>query len=198
MGLTGFGLGFADFDHDGRLDLFVANGAIARAEPIFSQDDVYAQPNLLLRGLAGTRFEEVMPRGGTAEPLIKTSRAAALGDLDNDGDIDIVIVNRDAPVHILRNIAEKRGNWIMFRVLNRFGSDALGAQIRITAGDREFHRIVFPSYGYCSSNDPRIHFGLGARSTVDKVAVRWPSGSETSFGPFAAGGVYVLRENAGR
>jgi hypothetical protein len=139
-----------------------------------------------------------MPRGGTAEELIATSRAAALGDLDNDGNIDIVVVNKDARPHLLRNIAPQRGGWIMFRTLNRRGSYALGAVLRIDVGQKTRWRLVYPSSGYCASNDPRVHLGLGDTERVDAVTVHWPEGEKESFGPFAAGKTYDLRRGKGK
>src|SRR5213592_425165 len=100
---TRFGAAMLDFDNDGFLDIFEANGRVGRQSELFSPDP-YAEPNLLLRGLAGPRFEEVQPRGGTASLLVATSRAAAFGDIDNDGGIDIVVVNRDSRPYVLHNI----------------------------------------------------------------------------------------------
>src|SRR5439155_25065069 len=101
--LTGFGLGFADFDNDGSLDLYVANGKVKYGQRQFDPNDPYAEPNTLLRGLGEGDFEEVIPQGGTAKPIIATSRGMAIGDLDNDGAIDIVGINKDGPLHLLRN-----------------------------------------------------------------------------------------------
>ena len=159
----------------------------------FSADDPYAQPNLLFRGLTGGKFELVKPLGGTNPTLIETSRGAAAGDIDNDGDIDIVVVNKDAPLHLLRNHIGTRESWIMFRLLNKHGSDALGAEIRITAGGKAQHRILFPSRSYCSADDSRVHFGLGKADSVESVLVRWPDGQERKLGPFPAGKLHIIR-----
>ena len=195
---TGFGLGFADFDHDGVLDLYVANGRVMRYDPPLSKEDPYAEANqLYVRGPTG-RFEEFEPRGGTYETILRTSRAAALGDIDNDGDVDIIVVNRDAPPSVLRNVVGVRGHWVMLQVLNRHGSDALGAMVRIEADGAVHWRTIQPAYGYCSSNDPRVHCGLGKTSKVSSVMVRWPGGAEETFGPFVAGKLHTLPEGTGR
>ncbi len=218
---TGFGLGFADFNHDGMLDLYIANGRVLLHYPRLNPDDPYAQPNQLMRGQADGRFEEVMPQGGTEKLLVHSSRAAALGDLDNDGDIDIVVANKDVAPYVLRNVVGSRpapiprgrttpsgtaplaglvrGNWVMFRLLNRHGSDALGAMVQIDAGGVSRWRTVQPHYGYCSSSDPRVHCGLGETDTVDSVLVRWrPGGKEETFGPFPAGKLHLLRKGHGK
>lgn len=195
---TGFGVGFADFDHDGHLDVYIANGRVKYGQRQFDPNDPYAEPNTLLRGVGNGQFEEVVPQGGVAQPLVATSRGAAFGDLDNDGDLDIVVVNRDGPVHLLRNIAPKKGTWILLRVLKRNGTHALNSVVRVEAGGRTYWRHVQPNQSYCSSHDPRIHVGLGAAQQVDRVVVRWPSGVEEAFGPFEAARQIELREGSGR
>jgi enediyne biosynthesis protein E4 len=195
---TGFGVGFADFDNDGNLDLYVANGRVRYGARDLDPHDPYAEPNTLLRGLGGGAFEEVVPTGGVTPSLIATSRGAAFGDLDNNGGIDIVVINKDGPAHLLRNLVGKRGNWVMFRVLNQNGSDALNATVKIEASGRSQSRQVLPNEGYCSSNDPRVHFGLGDKRSVESVLIRWPAGESETFGPFEAGRIYELRQGAGK
>ncbi|MCZ6596728.1 MAG: VCBS repeat-containing protein, partial [Planctomycetota bacterium] len=151
---TGFGLAWVDFDHDGRLDLYQANGRV-NLQPREWGKDPYAEPNLLFRGTAGGRFEEVQPRGGVGAELVHTSRAAAFGDVDGDGAIDVLVVNRDAPAYLLRNAVADRGHGIIFRVLDERGSDALGATLTLKAGERTITRDVRSAYSYLASNDPR-------------------------------------------
>lgn len=194
---TGFGVGFFDFDNDGALDLYVANGRVRLGHDQLDLRDPYAEPNTLLRGLGQGEFEEVLPRGGTDPVLPATSRGCAFGDLDNDGGIDIVVINRDGPAHLLRNRVAGRGHWVKFRVLNARGTDAHNAIVRLEAGGRVQFRQVQPNEGYCSSQDPRAHFGLGTATVVERVVVRWPAGGEESFGPFDAGRLYELREGIG-
>lgn len=193
---TGFGLGFADFNHDGRLDLYVVNGRVVRPNPLPDAGDIYAELNQLFSS-DGVVFHEVMPRGGTTTPLIYTSRAAAFGDLDNDGDVDIVVVNNNAAIHVLRNGAAE-GHWVMFRVLDRSGRYALHVPVRIDAGNGPQWRHVQRAYSYCASNDPRVHFGLGSYTQIDQVTVYWPGGEQEAFGAFAADAIYELRQGSGR
>ncbi len=188
---TRFGLGFADFDNDGRLDLYEANGRIARLVRRFGPDP-YAEPNLLFRGTPGARFEEVLPRGGTAELLAATSRCAAFGDVDDDGGVDVLVVNRDGPAHLLRNRVPGRGSWIAFRVVDRGGGPALHAEVSVRVGKRLVRREVRAAYGYLGSSSPRVHLGLGSLDAVDEVKVRWADGAEDAFGSFPAGAVVDL------
>lgn len=173
---TRFGLGWADFDNDGRLDLYQANGRVAGQ----GEGDPFAEPNLLYRGIGSGRFEELLPRGGTASLLVHTSRGAAFGDLDNDGGIDVVVVNRDAPAYLLRNRVE-RGDWLLVRVLDEDGRDALGAVLTLRCRDRTLRREVRTAYSYCSASDPRVHFGLGRGGRVDSIDVRWPGGESERY-----------------
>ena len=193
---TRFGMAWLDFDNDGHLDLYQANGRVMRQSRAWA-DDPFAEPNLLFRGGADGTFREVLPRGGTAEPLIATSRAAAFGDVDNDGGMDVLVVNRDGPAHLLHNIAPQRGGWILFQVLTQHGRDALGATLQLSLGDRRLTRDVRAAYSYMASNDPRVHVGLGRFDHARNVTVRWVDGTFESFGDFAANQVVTLHRGRG-
>ena len=193
---TRFGMGWLDFDNDGYLDLYEANGKVEVRERRYA-DDPYAEPNLLFKGEPGGFFQEALPRGGTAEPLVFTSRAAAFGDVDGDGGVDILVANCDGPAHLLRNVASPRGRWISFRVVLENGRDALGATVSLGAGERRLVRDVRAAYSYLASSDPKVHFGLGEETRVFDVTVRWPDGSSERFGEFDAGSVVELRRGAG-
>jgi len=190
---TGFGTGFGDFDCDGTLDLYVVNGAVTKNRPELLPGDPYAEPNQAFRGLGDGRFEEIVPLGGLATPVIATSRGAALGDLDDDGGIDLVIVDNHAPVRLLLNTVRDRGHWLTLRVRLASGADALGAAVRIETPDGIQWRTVNPATSYCASNDPRVHFGLGEHGDPVEVVVRWPDGAEERFGPLEVDRVQELR-----
>ncbi len=190
---TGFGLGIIDFDHDGLLDIYLANGRVGYWEPINDPEDIYAESNQLFRGVDVLRFEEVAPRGGTARPIVETSRAAAFGDLDNDGAVDVVVNNLDAKVTVLRNTVGSRGHWVQFAVRGRDGRYDLHARVRIDAGGVSRWRRVERAYSYCGSNDPRVHCGLGAAAVVDMVTVYWTDGATSEFGPFEVDQTHVLQ-----
>jgi hypothetical protein len=194
---TRFGTGWIDFDNDGRLDLYQANGRVGQQAMRYDADP-YAEPSLLYRGTASGRFEEVTPRGGTTPPLIASSRAAAFGDIDNDGGVDIVVVNRDRAPFLLRNVVPSRGHWISFRVIEPNGRDSLGAVLTAQLGGRRLTREVRSAYSYLASNDPRVHLGLGTESRVTDVRVRWPNGRLETFGDFPAGQIVTLQRTRGR
>ena len=197
---TRFGVTFADFDNDGRLDLYEVNGRVEMQEP--AQGDGFAEPNALLQGSMtdkGLSFEEVKPRGGTFPVLVHTSRGLAVGDVDNDGGLDLVITNRDAAPYLLMNTvanddpgkARDQGNWVRFRVSTGI-RDAYGATVSATVGSTRTYRDVQPSASYLASSDPRVHFGLANAITARDVRVRWPGGVEEMFGDFGAGTTHEL------
>ncbi len=194
---TRFGVTFADFDNDGRLDLYEANGDIGLTKPV--DGDGYAEPNTLYRGLiieGSVRFEEVKPQGGVSSALVHTSRGLAVGDIDNDGGLDLVVTNRDAAPYLLMNRV-KRGNWVRFKVLSG-DRDAHGATVSATVGNRRLSRDVQLSTSYLASSDPRVHFGIGHETEVFDITVRWPGGQKESFGDFKAGATYELKDGDGR
>jgi hypothetical protein len=193
---TRFGLGLHDFDNDGHLDIVEVNGRVMK-QAHRHDDDPYAEPNLVMRGTADGVFEEVEPRGGVERPVVATSRAAAFGDLNNDGGVDVVVTNRDGSAHILLNIITPRGHWISFKVLDAHGRDALGAIVKArVSGDRRI-RVVRSAYSYCAANDPRVHFGLGDEESIRGVHVIWPDRSIEDFGNFAADQISVLKQGSG-
>jgi hypothetical protein len=194
---TRFGAAFIDFDNDGYLDLYEANGRVGMQSERYATDP-YAEPSLLFRGFAGPRFEEVSPRGGTTPRLVATSRAAAFGDIDNDGAIDVVVVNRDSRPYVLHNIVSPRGHWLMLRVIEEHGRDALGATVTLKVGDRSIRRDVRAAYSYLASNDPRVHIGLGSATSARNVAVRWLDGTREEFGDIAGDRIATLRRGTGK
>jgi len=196
---TRFGMAVGDFDQDGWLDLYECNGRVERPRESENLDplDPYAEPNLLLRGSSGGKFAEVLPRGGTRALLVETSRAVAQGDVDGDGALDLLVVNRDGPAQLLLNRVSGRGNWILLRVREKSGADALNAALTLTIGPRTLRRDVLTAFGYLASHDARVHVGLGTASAVDSVLVRWVDGTSERFGPLAAGRVHELRRGQG-
>ena len=194
---TRFGVAMADFDNDGRLDLYEANGRIESPDPAVVQD--FAEPNILYRGTAESgafRFEEVTPQGGVSSPLLHTSRGLAIGDVDNDGGLDLLVVNRDAAPYLLMNRAD-RGRWVRFDVRTATGRAAHGASVAATVGAVRMRRDVQPGASYLASSDPRVHFGLGEETHVGNVVVTWPGGETEAFGGFEAAATHRLVQGRG-
>ena len=176
----GWGTNFFDYDHDTDLDLFIANGHIypqVDQHPAYGQ--TYAQPNQMFQNDEG-HFLEITPVAGSGFQIVESSRAAAFGDYDNDGDLDILVTNIDAPPTLLQNQGAPQKSWLMVQLTgsetNRF---AIGALVRLKMGDEVQMREVRSGNSFASQNDLRVHFGCGEHDTVDWVEVRWPSGQRT-------------------
>ena len=165
---TGFGTVFFDFDNDGWLDLFVANGAVQL--PL-------GQPNQLFRNTGKGSFVEVVDQAGPEFPLLEVSRGAAVGDVDNDGDPDLLITNNNGPARLLLNQGNQN-HWLGLRLVGKNGRDMLGAQVEIvTATNSVLRRRVRTDGSYLSANDSRVLVGLGQATKVKAVRVRWPDGT---------------------
>jgi hypothetical protein len=178
----GFGVGFFDYDNDGWKDLFIANGHVYSQLASRKLHLTYKQPSLLYRNMNGVRFEDVSSRAGAAVQVPRLGRGCAFGDLDNDGDIDIVINNLDSPPTILRNEGGNRANWLQVKCLGtKSNRSAIGARVSVRIGDRRLIDEVMSGGSYYSHNDLRLHFGLGYSKKVDAVEVAWPSGLKTSM-----------------
>lgn len=197
---TRFGLVMADFDHDGFLDAYVANGRINTRLPPVVPEDPLAEPNVLLRGTAEGKLVPVTPIGGTLRRLLHTSRAAIAGDIDNDGAIDLVVVNKDARPYVLRNVvAGRTGNhWLLITLVDRHGRLPLHATVTGKLGDRTVRRDCRIAYSYCAASDARIHIGLGRHRQLQQVTVQWPDGAVETFGSIQADRHITLQQGTGQ
>jgi hypothetical protein len=183
---TGFGVRWFDYDNDGFLDLFIANGAVTLMESQRGQPYPFHQPNQLLRQVGG-KFRDISSESGPALALSEVSRGAAFGDLDNDGDLDIVVTNNNGPVRLLLNEVGHRRPWIAFRV------DVLGSRLELLRrGAEPLWGRVHTDGSYLSASDPRVHFGLGDGSEVEGVKVHWPDGKVDHW---AAAAVQIRKVN---
>jgi hypothetical protein len=175
----GWGGGFLDYDNDGWLDLFVANGHVY---PLVDKTDwgtTFAERPLLFHNRQDGKFELVPPVKGTGLAQVFVSRGAAFGDLFNDGNVDVVINQLDGPPVLLRNVTRSANHWLGLRLIAgaKAPRDAIGSVVYLTVGGIRQRRDVLSGGSFGSSNDPRPHFGLGASTSVKSVEVQWPDGS---------------------
>ncbi|MCP3957847.1 MAG: CRTAC1 family protein [bacterium] len=193
---TSFGTAWLDFDNDGWPDLLVANGAVKTDLELARAGDPYPlhQPNQLFRNLGGERFVELEALGERSE----VSRGAAFGDLDNDGDTDVLVVNNNGPARLLLNQVGAANRWLGLRLIDAAGRrDPLAVRVAVTTdGGRTVSRRSRRDGSYCSANDPRVLVGLGAEAP-ESVTVVWPSGLREAWRGLAAGSYHTLREGSG-
>ena len=175
--MSGWSNGVADFDNDGWKDLFVARSNVLDNIAEFSSR-TYAEPNSIFRNLGKMTFEDVTAQAGPDMQIGAAHRGAAIGDLDNDGRLDIVVTVLNGKTRILRNVSANANNWVEFKLVGtRSNRMAIGAQLKLTTEDgASQYDIVSTSAGYGASRDPRAHFGLGPFKTVRQLEIRWPSG----------------------
>ncbi len=196
--LVGWGTGFFDLDNDTWLDLLVVNGHVYPQMDNISSGARYRQPKLLHMNLGNGTFCDASQQAGTALQEPHVSRGAAFGDLDNDGDIDVVIGELDGVPMILQNEGDKTNRWISLELSAAKGSPlSIGARVKITAGGISQVEEIRSGSSYLSQNDLRRHFGLGKAAKVDSVEIRWPSGKIETIRDLAPGKFYAIKEGTG-
>ena len=187
LGLESFsflawGTEFFDADNDGDRDLFVANGHLFPQLNRANLGVSYAQPNQLFENSGDGTFEEISGTSGSGLRIKKVSRGAAFGDIDDDGDIDIAVLNLNDTPTLLRNDSGNGNNWLRVRTVGTSSnSDGIGARVTVRAGGRSQLGEVRSGGSYLSHSDRRLHFGLGTAGGVEQVEVRWPSGTVDRF-----------------
>lgn len=195
MTTLGWGTGFLDYDNDGLKDLFLANGHVFPSIDKVNIGTTWKQKNQIFRNLGGGRFRDVSAEGGAPFQELHSARGCAFGDLDDDGDLDIVVSNIDEPPALLRNDGGNRGGWIGFRLTGRGGNrGAIGARVTVVAGALRQVGELHAGSSHLSTHDPRLHFGLGAATTVDRVEIRWPSGKTQTLTALPAGRYHLVTE----
>ncbi len=201
---TGFGVAALDLELDGDLDLAVAQGRvrIGKVHPGCELVGAFAQlaePNLLLVNRGSGQFAR-LPGGSSAlESPIAVDRSVLAGDIDGDGDIDLVFTRNDSPVQVLRNDAARMGGWIVIDPrVSASAATALGVRVSVSGGEHEAVRESRASDGYQSSRDPRVHFGLPGEPESADVEIRWADGQREHFPACASGQVHRLLKGTGR
>jgi hypothetical protein len=171
-----WGVGIVDFDSDGHRDLFVVCGHLHDNVHLFDNTTLYECPSIVLRNTGGGKFVNVSDKSGDGPAVKRSARGAAFDDLDNDGDIDVVILNSRREPTILRNDSAP-GHWLGVRLIGtKSNRDGIGARVKVLAGDLVLVDEVRSGRGYQSDYGRQLHFGLGAREKVDRIEVQWPSG----------------------
>ena len=196
---TGFGTDWCDFDNDGWLDLFVANGAVAIVDVLRGRPYPYQQRNLLLRNEGGQGFRDLTADAGPALALEEVSRGAAFGDIDNDGDVDIVVSNNNGPARLLLNEQRAR-HWLSIRLEGTTAvRDGQGALVRVLRrGEPALVRRAHTDGSYLSASDPRVHIGLGDMESIEGLVVEWRSGEREAWPPMPIDRTITVRQGSGR
>ncbi len=194
---TSFGTSWVDYDNDGWLDLFVANGAVLKIEKLALKGDPYPlhQPNQLFRNENGKKLIDVSDQSKKSFSVSEVSRGTAFGDIDNDGDIDILVSNNNGHVRLLKN--NTNGNkWIGLQLIDpKKKRDMLGTKVVLKRkGQPLLLKYVRTEGSYCASNDPRLVFGLGSDSKIDEIEITWPDGSKEIWDNPVPGKYTIIRK----
>ena len=196
--LVGWGTAFFDMDNDGWLDLFVVNGHVYPQMDGVKGSAAYAQPILLHRNLRNGTFEEVSKAAGLADMPLKSRRGAAFGDIANNGNVDVVVLNVGEAPSLFLNTNQSSNHRVLFHLVgSKSNRAAIGARVTIHTGAMTQFDEVRSGGSYLSQSDLRLHFGLGSAARVDLVEVRWPTGKVESFKDVAADKIYTIVEGKG-
>ena len=197
---TGFGTAFFDFDNDGWLDILVVNGLVRAMEERLNESFPYGQRRVLFRNLGDGRFEEVTGQAGAVFQVADVGRGAAFGDLDNDGDIDVLIGNDAGSARLLINDVGSKNHWLGLRLVGEdVPRDMLGARVEVIRQDGStLWRRARADGSYASANDPRVLVGLGASAAAPTVRVHWPSGQAEAWSDVAIDRWTTLTVGGGR
>jgi hypothetical protein len=193
----GWGAGMVDLDNDGFPDLFVVTGSVypevERTLPAYP----FRTPRLVFRNLGDGRFEELIEEAGPGVAAPHPSRGCAFGDFDNDGDVDVLVMNMNEPPSLLRNDVTGGGHWLKVLLVGvKSNRSAIGARVLARYGGRTQAQEVSAQSSFYSANDRRLHFGLGAATSAE-LTIAWPSGATEKIGSVEADHLVVIREGAG-
>jgi enediyne biosynthesis protein E4 len=195
---VGFGVAFFDADNNGLLDMSIVNGHVIDNTAVFRPGSSHAQRRLMFQNTNGRRFAEVSRQAGTGFAPQTVGRTLIAGDIDNDGDVDLVVTNNGGPLDVLRNNAGRDRHAIEIRVAGvRSNRNGIGARITATAQGRAQIREVKSGSSYLGQNDLRVHFGLGDATRLERLDVRWPSGEVETIRDVAADQIVTVTEGKG-
>jgi len=195
---VGWGTSFFDMDNDGWLDLLVVNGHVYPQVDSIAGEVRYKQAMLLFRNKHDGTFEEIAAGAGLADMPLQSRRGAAFGDVNNDGCVDVVVVNAGALPSLLLNHCDPRNHRVMFRLTGAItGKLAIGARVTLKSNGLTQMREVRSGASYLSQNDLRVHFGLGDEPIISAVEILWPSGQKETLKNVAADFIYDVREGGG-
>jgi hypothetical protein len=193
--MVSWGTKFIDFDLDGWVDLFIANGHVYPEADQWHMDTGFKQHPQVLRNERDGTFKDVTAELGPDLLRKDLGRGVAVGDLDNDGDLDVVINNLDGQPWLLRCDSALDAQWILIELQGtRSNRDGLGARVFVRTAGFEQMQEVHRSGGFCASNDPRVHFGLGNATVIDELEIRWPSGVIQKFGAVKSRQILHIKE----
>ena len=196
--MSGFGTRFFDYDNDGARDLFMANGHVLDNIQRYHADSSYAEPKLMFRNDGRGLFANVSDQLGPDFQLARVSRGAAVGDFDNDGDLDILVSNNGQAPQLLRNDGGNANHWLEILLIGtKSNRDGVGARVKLTAGDLVLYDQRKGGMSYQSAQDPRLHFGLGEQVIVDSLDIAWPSGMRTVLTKVKSAQIIAVKEGTG-
>ncbi len=196
--MSGFGTRFFDYDNDGVIDLFMANGHVLDNVYRYHAETEYAEPKLMFRNNGRGLFENVSDQLGPDFRLARVSRGAAIADFDNDGDLDILVGNNGQAPQLLRNDGGNANHWLEILLIGtKSNRDGVGTRVKLTAGDLVLYDQRKGGMSYQSAQDPRLHFGLRKQSMVDSLEIVWPSGVTTMLTKLRSDQIIAVKEGTG-
>ena len=194
---TGWGTGIVDLDNDGLPDIFMVTGGVYPEVEKKVLDYPYKTPRVVFRNLGNAGFEELIEEAGPGVAAAHCSRGCAFGDFDNDGDLDVLVINLNEPPSLLRNDVQGNGRWIKVKLIGVISNrSAIGARVLVHYGGRTQAQAVLSQSSFYSANDPRLHFGLGESLTVD-IDIFWPNGGRQSLRGVKTNQLVTIKEGIG-
>jgi len=192
-----WGTAMADFDNDGRRDIFIANGHFDRIENADDRTSLKVANTLLSN--SGNSFVDVTKKAGSGLEIVESSRGIGVDDLDNDGDLDVIVLNSNAPPSVLRNDTAPHGRWLQIKTSGtKSNRDGIGAKVIIRSGNRIWVDEVRSGRGYQSHFGSRLSFGLGEIQVLDELEITWPSGQIDRFNQLKSNQLLGIREGSSR